>query len=211
MPDMKLLRRGSGKVAIYILDHRGFADMCAGDAAVISVAVEDWNRDMSPWPAERCFKNGEDFGGGAGEYIAELIRAIPEFEKTHGLTPEHRAICGYSLAGLCALYALYVSDMFDGAVSASGSMWFDGWLEFMETHAPACGHAKVYLSVGDKEARTRNVRLAAVEESTRRACEILTDGGHEAVFRLNPGNHFNEPEKRVAIGIDTLYNMYMKI
>lgn len=212
MPDLRLVRRGREDIVFYLIsDGRGAADVLNCDATVASVSVSDWNRELSPWKADKCFRNGEDFGGGAGEYIAELARKIPEFERGHGLAPAHRAICGYSLAGLCALYGLYVSGMFDGAVSASGSMWFDGWLDFMESHSPPCGRARVYLSVGDKEARTRNARLASVEECTRRAREILESGGSDAVFRLNPGNHFNEPDRRIALGIETLYDMYTKI
>lgn len=212
MPDIKLLRSGRGDIVFYLIS--GGEDISpelfSCDAAVALVSVDDWNRELSPWKAEKCFKNGEDFGGGAGEYLAELARAISAFEAENHIGPAHRALCGYSLAGLCALYGLYECGLFDGAMSASGSMWFDGWMEYMEKNAPACGQARVYLSVGDREARTRNPRLAMVEECTRRACEILLAGGHEAVFELNSGNHFNEPHRRIVRGIETLFEMYTK-
>lgn len=212
MPDIRLLRKGRGEIVFYVMNGHedGFAERVSCDATVVSVRVDDWNREMPPWKAEKCFKDGDDFGGGAGEYLAALERIIPEFEKLNGLKPVHRALCGYSLAGLCALYGMYVSDMFDGAASVSGSMWFDGWIEYMQTHAPLGGNVRAYISVGDREARTRNMRLARVEECSRRAREILEEGGHEAVFELNPGNHFNDPDGRVARGIDRLFEMYTK-
>ena len=212
MPEMRFLRNGRGGMVFYVLNGHedGFADRINCDAAVVSVKVDDWNREMSPWKADKCFKGGDDFGGGAGEYIAALCRMIPEFEEKHGIKAAHRALCGYSLAGLCALYGLYFSDMFDGAASVSGSLWFDGWTEYMEKNAPANEKIRAYISVGDREARTRNMRLAKVEECAVRACGILNDGGHEAVFELNPGNHFNDPDGRLARGIDRLFEMYTR-
>ena len=212
MPDMKLMRKGSAGIAFYVLSghENGFADRVKCGADIVRVDAGDWNRDMSPWYAPKCFRDGEDFGGGAGEYLAKLTQAIPDFEKNNGISPAHRALCGYSLVGLCALYGLYISDMFDGAVSASGSMWFDGWTEFMEANRPLNSHVRAYLSVGDRESRTRNQRLARVEECTREACEILNAGGHEAMFELNSGNHFNDPDGRLARGMDALFEMYMK-
>ena len=177
------------------------------DAALALIPVEDWNRELSPWKAEKCFRNGEDFGGGAGEYLARLTREIPEFERKSGLAPARRAICGYSLAGLCALYALYITDIFDGAVSASGSLWFDGWLDFMRRNAPKREDMCAHLSVGDREARTRNQRLARVEECTRKAAEILAAQGARVEFALNPGNHFCESGPRLARGIDGLFEI----
>ena len=210
MPDISLVRKGSTGRLFYVIAESGNAEkICEkliSDISVAAVSVADWNRELSPWPAEKCFKNGEDFGGGAGEYLAELAAKIPAFEEAHGLQPDFRALCGYSLAGLAAVYALYLTDMFSGAVSASGSMWFDGWIDFMENNRPMGTHVKAYLSVGDREARTRNARLAAVEECTRRACGILNDAG-EAMFELNPGNHFNEPDQRLARGMDRLFDM----
>ncbi len=202
---LKLIKKDASGVVFYLMGGEDIADR---PGTVVQVKVDDWNRDMSPWAAEKCFKNGEDFGGGAGEFIARLTGAIPEFEAANGIAPRHRALCGYSLAGLGALYGLYLSDMFDGAVSASGSMWFDGWLDFMENARLKRENACIYLSVGDKEAETRNIRLASVEKCMRKAREVLERQGHRAVFFLENGNHFCEPEKRLARGMQTLFEMY---
>ncbi len=206
MPDIDILRRGGSGLAFYVIagkEHAGeVCRLVKADADIISVSVDDWNHQLSPWFAVKCFRDGDDFGGGAREYIAALTAAIPDFEKVNGLAPARRVLCGYSLAGLCALYALYVTDVFCGAVSASGSMWFDGWIDFMEKQSPAA--EAVYLSVGDREARTRNRRLASVEECTRRACEILNLQSVHAVFEMNSGNHFCESELRLARGIDRI-------
>jgi len=211
MPDIKLIRVGSDSSVVYVIDgHDSAAKICEklnADVSVASVSVADWNRELSPWPAERCFRDGDDFGGGAGEYIAALAAEIPAFEAENGLTPGFRGIAGYSLAGLCALFALLETDIFTGAASVSGSMWFDGWLDYVKAHAADKHSACVYLSVGDREARTRNPRLSQVEESTRSVCGMLKSAGARAIFELNPGNHFNDPAGRLARGIDRLMEM----
>lgn len=192
-------------MVFYLISGEEAAEHVKADATLALVPVADWNRELSPWKAEKCFRSGEDFGGGAGEYLTQLAQEIPEFERKSGLAPVRRAICGYSLAGLCALYALYVTNIFNGAVSASGSMWFDGWLDFMRRNALKKPDTCAYLSVGDREARTRNTRLARVEECTREAAEILAAQGVRTEFELNPGNHFCESGPRLARGVDILF------
>lgn len=191
----------------YLIADGEAAEHVKADVTLALMPVADWNRELSPWKAEKCFKNGENFGGGAGEYLTRMKCEIPEFERQSGLASARRAVCGYSLAGLCALYAIYATDIFDGAVSASGSMWFDGWLDFMRRNAPENPGACVYLSVGDREARTRNQRLARVEECTREAAEILAAQGVRVEFALNPGNHFCECGLRLAQGMDGLLRL----
>ncbi len=41
---------------------------------LISVGGIDWNRDLSPWKAEKVFKKGEDFGGQA-KLLLDTLRA----------------------------------------------------------------------------------------------------------------------------------------
>lgn len=208
MPDgIRLFRKGAPDTAFYLIAGDDSAEYVKADATLALVPVADWNGELSPWKAEKCFKNGGDFGGRAGEYLARLARMIPEFERKNGLSTARRAICGYSLAGLCALYALYATDIFDGAASVSGSVWFDGWLDFMRQSAPKKTGACVYLSVGDREAHTRNLRLAKVEECTRETAKIFTAQGAHTEFELNPGNHFFESGLRLARGIDGLFGL----
>ena len=61
------------------------------------------------------------------------------------------------------------------------------------------GH--VYLSLGDKESRTRNQVLAKVGDNIIKQQEILAGAGVDTVLEWNPGNHFREPDKRTARGM----------
>ena len=60
---------------------------------------------------------------------------------------------------------------------------------------------RLYLSLGDRESRTRNEVMAAVGEKTGTLCRYYQSLGIDCIYEINPGNHFCEPEKRMARGI----------
>lgn len=172
--------------------------------ALAAVSCEDWNAQLSPWKAKRAFKGGDDFAGGAQEYLEALISAaIPKIEGELGFTPKKRGIVGYSLAGLFALYALTQTRMFSLVGSVSGSLWYDGFLEHLAA-SPITPDARVYLSLGDLESNARNPRLAAVGQATQAAKALLDKAGCHTVFEWNAGNHFVDSDKRIAKAIDWL-------
>jgi len=174
----------------------------AGDGiALFAAEGHDWNADLSPWPAKACFRGGEDFAGRAPAQLKWLEGAILQAEAVlPGAEALPRAILGYSLAGLFALWAAAECGLFDMAASVSGSLWFDGFDRFLKERAGRFASKAVYLSLGDREAKTRNARLACVQEATENARALLADAGAECVFELNPGNHFNDPTGRCARG-----------
>ena len=121
-----------------------------------------------------------------------------------GFTPVSRAIAGYSLVGLFALWSVFQTDAFDRAASVSGSLWFDGFMDCMRSSTPPNGLRQIYLSLGDKEKNARNQRMAAVEDYTRQAAELLREWNIPVMFELNPGGHFQDIPGRIARGIDQL-------
>lgn len=174
------------------------------DAKFILVAVNgvDWDDNLSPWPAPKAFRNGNDFSGGADAYLKELTEDIvPAVEAKLGFTPRSRMIAGYSLAGLFALYALYRTDIFSRAASMSGSLWYDGFLGFMEQNSPMRLPEKVYFSLGDRESKIKNRRFAAVEECTVKAYNLMQSLGTNTLFEWNTGNHYVNVPERIAKGL----------
>lgn len=168
--------------------------------ALVSVEADDWNRCLSPWYAPKVFRGGEDFMGGASEQLALLKeRVIPEVEERLGGVLQRRGIAGYSLAGLFALWAACETELFDCAASVSGSLWYEGFADYLREH-DIYGE-KVYLSLGDREKFTKNVRLAAVEECTRDAAEIMRLQGAQVRMEFNSGSHFQDVAVRLAKGI----------
>ena len=165
--------------------------------------VNDWNHDLSPWPAPAVFGN-EDFGDGAKETLEFILsEAVPE-RRSKDLSPDGTAtspekkyfIGGYSLAGLFALWAVCQTDVFSGAAAASPSVWFPGFTEYARSRAILTDH--VYLSLGDREEKTRNPVMAQVGNAIRDLHALLEERGICAALEWNRGNHFKEPDLRTA-------------
>ncbi len=176
-----------------------------GERKIILAAVEkvDWEADLSPWPAPKAFRGGVNFIGGGDAYLSEFTgEIVPAVEETLGFSPRHRIIAGYSMGGLFAIYALYRTDIFNRAVSVSGSLWYDGFLDYIKENRPVSLPERVYFSLGDYEAVTKNQRLAAVQDCTEKAEKQLRDMGVTTVFELNEGNHFADIGQRIAKGLD---------
>ena len=164
--------------------------------ALAAFQVSDWNRDLSPWEATPAFGK-IPFGGRAEATLAFLTdRLLPELRQRLAL-PEDAALClgGYSLAGLFALWAATRTDLFSAVAAASPSVWFPGWLEEARAHpiqAPV-----VYLSLGDREERTKNPLMATVGDCIRELHALLRVD-HRVILEWNAGNHFQDPELRTA-------------
>lgn len=164
------------------------AALAGPDFRLIAVKIQDWNRDLSPWEAPAVFGK-EAFGGGAEQTLAELLRLCPEKDK-------HCFIGGYSLAGLFALWAACRTDAFAGVAAASPSVWFPGFTDYVQEHGLQCG--RVYLSLGDREEKTRNPVMATVGDRIRALSAWLSARGTDCVLEWNPGNHFRDPDLRTA-------------
>ena len=173
-----------------------------GDDSLMLIGIGgiDWNRDLSPWKAEKVFKKGDDFGGEAEKLLKYILNeVIPKIEDL----PDRKIIAGYSLAGLFAVWSCFQTDKFTAVCSCSGSMWFDGFVNYVKTHKFL---SKVgYFSLGDKEKNSKNPRMSRVEQTSKDITSILSIN-YDIMFKLVPGNHFMEPEKRLSDGISYLIN-----
>lgn len=190
------------------------------DFILLSIKPGSWNDDFTPWGAP-AFRRGEDAPSGKADmYLACLTEQIKPYMDANYRTqpePEHTALLGYSLGGLTALYALYRTEVFGMVGSLSGSLWYDGFCEFMEKERPLRKDIKVYLSLGRKESQSRNPRMGKVAECTQKARAILysqigeesasadTQGicpvqsacmGQNVFFEWNEGGHFHDIPKR---------------
>jgi len=177
----------------------------AGGVVLAGYDCPDWNRELSPWPAEPVSSNSEAFAGAAPRLLSWLYGSLePQVCARYDLkgSVSQRCIAGYSLAGLFALWAAHTSKAFAGAASCSGSLWYPGWLDFAALHKPAHGMI-VYLSLGDKEDKSGPALMRTVAVATRKAYERYQDdlGIAKAVFVQEKGNHFKQPEARLARGV----------
>ncbi len=110
--------------------------------ALLFFAQADGDRDFTPWPAPGV-REGETFTGEAEAYLRSSPRPpCPIWKKNTGPAPGRRgrAILGYSLGGLFALWAQRQGGAFQAAGSLSGSLWYPGWLDYSKAApAPAVG------------------------------------------------------------------------
>ena len=166
-----------------------------------AIEGERWGHDLSPWPAPGVFRDAGDFTGGAPEYLKKLIEDVmPVVEQTlFGPKNElRRGILGYSLGGLFAFWSLFACNAFDCAASVSGSLWYDGFVEYARSTAFQKKPIAVYLSVGDQEHKTRNKRMAAVERCLEECRVLCNERDIPVLSERNPGNHFVNVPVRIA-------------
>lgn len=170
------------------------------DLGMIAVSVDDWNKDLSPWSAPPIYGK-EGFGSGADETLSWVLNNVI-FKQDSEKNDIHRYILGgYSLAGLFALYSAHRTNVFEGIVAASPSVWFPGFLEYAKENEIFADY--IYLSLGDKEERAKNKILASVGNNIRELAayyNTVTD----VTLEWNEGNHFTEPDVRMAKGFAKL-------
>ena len=167
---------------------RAIRDKAGDDFFLVAFKVEDWRYDLSPWKTPAVFGDG-DFGDGAGKTLSMVLGEMNDPEKKY-------SIGGYSLSGLFALWAAYQTDRFEGVAAASPSIWFPGFVEYMKENPIRA--AKVYLSLGDREEKTRNPVMASVGDCIRAAYEDLREKGVRCTLEWNKGNHYKDADKRTA-------------
>lgn len=201
--------------------------------SLVNIGVDLWEENFSPWCAPRVFAKGPNFGDGAQKTLDTLInQVIPWTESELTESPAYRMLVGYSLAGLFSLWAGVSQQVARGcqpddvlsqsgpssqpyAVPAatfqrigavSGSFWFPGLLDYVDRQLSGgvVGLTHVYLSLGDREARTPNPQIMHVRENAELLASKLENAGITSTFELNRGNHFQNVEGRMQKALDWL-------
>ena len=162
-----------------------------------AIPVESWNDALSPWEAPAVWGK-QGFGGNAADTLRFLTEQVMPMLTQQFHLPENVKIIlgGYSLAGLFALWASTQTNLFYGVAAASPSVWFPGWIEFEQQHPTQAQH--IYLSLGDKEAHTKNTVMAAVGDNIRTLHSRLAERGTDCTLEWNSGGHFKDTDLRTA-------------
>ena len=173
-------------------------DGCKHRFAYVALIVEDWNNELAPWMAAPVFGK-VPFGDGARNTL-EIIKdgVIHEMRHRFGsLKGADVIIGGYSLAGLFALWCCYECGLFTSVAAASPSVWYPEWMRYIGSHNPNA--KRIYLSLGDAEAKTKNETMATVEQNIKDMYDMLNGlPGVESTLVFNPGGHFKDPALRTA-------------
>ena len=171
---------------------------CGCGFVFVAVELDDWVACLMPWADDAVTRRMEREPEAAATlyYIERVL--LPWARTAYGPLP--CVLGGYSLGGLFALWASLVSRAFAGVSAVSPSVWIRGWGDFASGRV--CGACAVYLSLGDREERARNRRMAAVGDCIRRQHEVLVAqfGADNTVLEWNGGGHFDHEAERMARG-----------
>ena len=193
-----LLLQMTGEHELQSMDHEVTAIAQSGrNFLFAAVPVKSWNDELSPWESPAVWGK-ESFGGNAADTLRFLtVQVIPALKQQFALPGNVRIVLGgYSLAGLFALWASTQTALFSGVAAASPSVWFPGWMEFEQQH-PIQAQC-IYLSLGDREERTRNAAMAAVGDNIRALHRELAGRSKDCTLEWNIGGHFKDADLRTA-------------
>lgn len=168
--------------------------------SLAAFVIKDWNQELTPWSAHPVFGK-MPFGSGAEASLTFITSQLLPVVQEEG---QHVILGGYSLAGLFALWTSYQTDRFEGIAAVSPSAWYPKWMEYATAHTPLA--TSIYLSLGDKEEKTKNPVMAQVGNVIRKQNQLLTTQIDNTILEWNPGNHFVGAEKRTAKGFAWVMN-----
>lgn len=120
---------------------------------IVGITPQNRLNDYTPWPSPGL--DGMQAFGGAGDmylqFLADCLK--PRIDALYPALPgpSDTSIIGASLGGLISLYALYRQNCFGHIVSISGSMWYPGFVNFMQNSVPCRSHTQVLLLSGRME------------------------------------------------------------
>lgn len=163
---------------------------------LVMFEVDKWNSQLSPWPAKN---EATIFEGDGKQTLNILTDKIITYIKENYSCYRRQWIMGYSLAGLFALWGTMETELFDGVISCSGSLWYPGFMDYFDRNCDKCPEY-IYISLGGKEEKSKNSLMASVGECTRKVVKTLQEK-RNVKYEINPGGHFADSGKRLAKGI----------
>ena len=168
---------------------------------IVAISGMNWNDMLTPWKAPALTPKESDFKGKAKDFLANLLGDVfVNTEQSLRLTHPKRHLVGISLAGLFAVWASTATSKFTSVASISGSFWYDGfteWLKDQELHAE-----RYFLSLGNKEVKAKNERLANIGACTEATLQIIQDKNKEVTFVTDEGNHFEFFRERLEKALE---------
>ena len=171
--------------------------------SLFAFEIKDWNSELTPWEMPLIFGKG-NFGTGAKDTLDWIQKdLISQIEKEFFANNEKKIkyiLGGYSLAGLFSLWTGYQENNFVAINASSPSVWYKDWILYISKNNPISNI--VYLSLGNKEEKTKNQIMSKVKENIEIQFENLKT--HEniknTILEWNEGNHFKDSGLRTAKG-----------
>ena len=160
-------------------------------ANLVIISGMDWNNDLTPWTTPGIKPHDTAFGSNASQFLSLMVnKVVPTIEGQFSKSITNRILLGTSLSGLFAMWTWMKSTLFTSIGSLSGSFWYDGFAEWFVEQPIINSSSKVYLSLGDKEAKSKAPRFGEVNTQTIKIANFLRNNHIDVCFEYNPGNHF---------------------
>lgn len=172
---------------------------------LVSIYDFESDADLTPWQAENVWKNQPPFKGEAYQHLKGLINElIPEVESKLSSPSASLNMVGYSLAGLFTLWSCFQTNIFSRIGCVSASFWYPDFMDYLNKTNLVANPLALYFSLGDKESKTKHPLMKQVEECTQQVIRYFHEQGIPTTYEINPGNHFQEADKRTARAIQWL-------
>ena len=169
---------------------------------IVAISGMKWNDDLTPWKAPALNPKEEDFKGRAKNFLSSLLSDLfINTEQSLRLNHPKRHLIGISLSGLFSLWASIETNKFNSVASISGSLWYDGFVEWFKEQELLAD--RYFLSLGDKEVKAKNERLASIGTCTESILQIIQDKSKEVTFISDEGNHFEFFKERLEKAISS--------
>ena len=169
---------------------------------IVAISGMKWNDDLTPWKAPALNPKEEDFKGKAKNFLSSLLSDLfINTEQSLRLNHPKRHLIGISLSGLFSLWASIETNKFNSVASISGSLWYDGFVEWFKEQELLAD--RYFLSLGDKEVKAKNERLASIGTCTESILQIIQDKSKEVTFISDEGNHFEFFKERLEKAISS--------
>ena len=194
----RLLLAGDGETLFELLTQLAGAleeRMAAEGQGLILAGLHSDNRDAdyTPWPAKGFDEDYPDFPGQAADYLRWIDEELlPGLRAAWPISddPADVGILGYSLSGLLATYAPYVSRSFGYVMSISGSNWYEGLIPWLAEHDPLTD-CRFYLSYGRAEGAGKYSMMKDAGECAEAAAAALRSrvGEDHVTLTSDNGRH----------------------
>ena len=173
---------------------------------IVGITGMDWDNDLTPWPAPGQPPGAPAFLGEAPQFLEYLTaRLIPRVEKQLGLIAPERTLIGISLSGLFAVWAWMNGSEFENIASISGSMWYEGFVAWLQGKPCPPKKGRIYFSLGEQEPLTSVAAFRPVGRDTAAVVGYFKSHGVATCFQWNPGNHYAPLKPRLTKAFVWLY------
>lgn len=151
------------------------------EVILVGIKPDNRNSEYTPWQARALKETNPDYGGQGADYLYFVVNDLKSYiDATYRTlrSTEHTGIAGASFGGLISMYAAYLyPEVFGRIAVISGSFWYEGFIEFMQTAKLEVNGHRLYMDVGALEGLRKNSIQKNMVDKNKAAYDILLDKG----------------------------------